>query len=57
MSELSGLSNLLYKYKGLNLDKTSPEGRKVLEQLKKMEHKATNLRQPKVPWSLCCARP
>ncbi|MDO7786559.1 citramalate synthase [Desulforamulus aquiferis] len=39
MSELSGLSNLLYKYKGLNLDKTSPEGRKVLEQLKKMEHK------------------
>lgn len=39
MSELSGLSNLLYKYKELNLDKGSPEGRQVLEQLKNMEHR------------------
>lgn len=39
MSELSGLSNLLYKYKELNLDKSSPEGRRVLEQLKSMEHR------------------
>lgn len=39
MSELSGLSNLLYKYKELHLDKNSPEGRQVLEQLKNMEHR------------------
>ncbi len=39
MSELSGLSNLLYKYKELHLDKSSPEGRRVLEQLKNMEHR------------------
>lgn len=39
MSELSGLSNLLYKYKELHLDKSSPEGRQVLEQLKNMEHR------------------
>ncbi|MEG6523353.1 citramalate synthase [Desulfotomaculum sp. 1211_IL3151] len=39
MSELAGISNLLYKYKELQLDKGSPEGRQVLEQLKNMEHK------------------
>ena len=39
MSELSGLSNLLYKYKELHLDKSSPDGRGVLEQLKNMEHR------------------
>lgn len=39
MSELAGISNLLYKYKELNLDKNSPEGRQVLEQLKNLEHR------------------
>ncbi len=39
MSELSGISNLLYKYKELHLDKSSPQGRQVLEQLKSMEHR------------------
>ncbi|ABO48838.1 (R)-citramalate synthase [Desulforamulus reducens MI-1] len=38
MSELAGISNLLYKYKELHLDKSSPEGRQVLEKLKNMEH-------------------
>lgn len=39
MSELSGISNLLYKYKELHLDKSSPEGRQVLDQLKNLEHR------------------
>lgn len=39
MSELSGISNLLYKYKELHLDKSSPEGRQVLDQLKSLEHR------------------
>ncbi|MFZ5598571.1 MAG: citramalate synthase [Bacillota bacterium] len=39
MSELSGISNLLYKYKELHLDKNSPEGRQVLDQLKNLEHR------------------
>ncbi len=38
MSELAGISNLLYKYKELHLDKSSPEGRQVLDQLKNLEH-------------------
>lgn len=39
MSELSGISNLLYKYKELHLDKNSPEGRQVLAELKKLENR------------------
>ncbi|CCO07858.1 citramalate synthase [Desulforamulus hydrothermalis] len=39
MSELAGISNLLYKYKELHLDKNSPEGRQVLDRLKNLEHR------------------
>ena len=40
VSELSGMSNLLYKYKELNLqvDQQSEEGRRILEEIKKMEN-------------------
>jgi len=40
ISELSGMSNLLYKYKELNLkvDQQSPEGRRVLEEIKNLEN-------------------
>jgi len=40
VSELSGMANLLYKYKELNLDvdKQSPEGRHILEEIKKLEN-------------------
>lgn len=40
LSELSGMSNLLYKYKELNLqvDQQSPEGRRILEEIKQMEN-------------------
>ncbi|MHB1042186.1 MAG: citramalate synthase [Eubacteriales bacterium] len=40
VSELSGMSNLLYKYKELNLqvDRQSPEGRRVLEEIKQLEN-------------------
>ncbi|BAF58716.1 isopropylmalate/homocitrate/citramalate synthases [Pelotomaculum thermopropionicum SI] len=39
VSELSGMSNLLYKYKELNLDieRQSPEGKRILEDIKKLE--------------------
>ncbi len=38
VSELSGMSNLLYKYKELNLDLgKSEEGKKLLEEIKEME--------------------
>jgi 2-isopropylmalate synthase len=41
VSELSGMSNMLYKYKELNLkvDKQSPEGKRVLEEIKNLENK------------------
>ncbi len=41
VSELSGMSNLLYKYRELNLDvrNTGREERQVLEELKEMEHR------------------
>ncbi|NLI13324.1 MAG: citramalate synthase [Peptococcaceae bacterium] len=40
VSELSGMSNMLYKYKELNLqvDKQSPEGKRVLEEIKNLEN-------------------
>jgi len=40
VSELSGMSNLLYKYKELNLqvDRQSQEGRRILEEIKQMEN-------------------
>lgn len=40
VSELSGMSNLLYKYNELNLqvDQQSPEGRRVLEEIKNLEN-------------------
>ena len=40
VSELSGMSNLLYKYKELNLqvDRQSPEGRRILEEIKQLEN-------------------
>lgn len=40
VSELSGMSNLLYKYKELNLqvDQQSEEGRRILEEIKQMEN-------------------
>ncbi len=40
VSELSGMSNILYKYKELNLqvDKQSPEGKRVLEEIKNLEN-------------------
>lgn len=40
VSELSGLSNLLYKYKELNLqvDQQSPEGRRILTEIKNLEN-------------------
>lgn len=40
VSELSGMSNLLYKYKELNLqlDRQSPEGRRILEEIKDLEN-------------------
>ncbi len=41
VSELSGISNLLYKYKELNLqvEQQSPEGRRILDELKKLENR------------------
>ncbi|MCL2766071.1 MAG: citramalate synthase [Peptococcaceae bacterium] len=41
VSELSGMSNLLYKYKELNLqvDQQSEEGKRILEEIKQMESK------------------
>ena len=41
VSELSGMSNLLYKYKELNLqvERQSEEGRRILEEIKQMENK------------------
>ena len=40
VSELSGKSNLLYKYKELNLqvDQQSSEGKRILEEIKKLEN-------------------
>ncbi len=40
VSELSGMSNMLYKYKELNLkvDKQSPEVKRVLEEIKNLEN-------------------
>lgn len=40
VSELSGMSNLLYKYQELNLDVESAgdEGRRILEEIKELEH-------------------
>lgn len=40
VSELSGVSNLLYKYKELNLgfDRQSPEDRRILEEIKHLEN-------------------
>jgi 2-isopropylmalate synthase len=40
ISELSGMSNLLYKYKELNLefDKQSPESKRILEEIKQLEN-------------------
>jgi 2-isopropylmalate synthase len=40
VSELSGMSNLIYKYKELNLqvDQQSPEGRRILEEIKQLEN-------------------
>lgn len=41
ISELSGMSNILYKYKEHNLpvDRQSPEGQRVLEEIKQLENK------------------
>lgn len=40
ISELSGMSNLLYKYKEMNLnfDRQSPEGKLILEEIKELEN-------------------
>ncbi len=40
ISELSGISNLLYKYKDLNIrvDHQTPEGRRVLDEIKQLEN-------------------
>ncbi|OPY56891.1 MAG: 2-isopropylmalate synthase [Pelotomaculum sp. PtaU1.Bin035] len=40
ISELSGMSNLLYKYKEFNLqiDQQSPEGKRILEEIKQLEN-------------------
>lgn len=40
VSELSGQSNLLFKAQemNLNLDKSSPEGRKIIQKIKELEH-------------------
>jgi 2-isopropylmalate synthase len=40
VSELSGMSNLLYKYKEMNLqvDRGGTEGRRILEEIKQMEN-------------------
>lgn len=40
ISELSGMSNLLYKYKEMNLefDKQSPEAKLILEEIKELEN-------------------
>jgi len=40
VSELSGMSNLLYKYKELNLqvDHQTPEGRRILDEIKQLEN-------------------
>jgi 2-isopropylmalate synthase len=41
VSELSGISNLLYKYKELNLDldQQNQEGKRILEEIKNMENR------------------
>jgi len=41
VSELSGISNMLYKYKELNLniDKQNQEGKRILEEIKNMENR------------------
>lgn len=41
VSELSGISNLLYKYKELNLhiDEQNQEGKRILEEIKSMENR------------------
>lgn len=41
VSELSGMSNLLYKYRELNLDveAAGQEGRRLLEEIKELEHR------------------
>jgi 2-isopropylmalate synthase len=41
ISELSGISNMLYKYKELNLnvDQQNQEGRRILEEIKNMENR------------------
>jgi 2-isopropylmalate synthase len=40
ISELSGMSNLLYKYKDLNIrvDHQTPEGRRILDEIKQLEN-------------------
>ncbi|MDD2553877.1 MAG: alpha-isopropylmalate synthase regulatory domain-containing protein, partial [Desulfotomaculaceae bacterium] len=41
VSELSGISNLLYKYKelDLNIDEQNQEGKRILEEIKEMENR------------------
>ena len=58
VSELSGISNLIFKAKeyGIDLKKDSPEVRRVLEVLKEMEHQGYQFEEGEASFELLLAR-
>jgi len=58
VSELSGISNMIYKAKGYGIDlkKDSPEVRKVLQVLKEMEHQGYQFEEGEASFELLLKR-
>ncbi len=58
VSELSGISNLVYKAKGYGIDlkKDSPEVRKILQVLKEMEHQGYQFEEGEASFELLLKR-
>ncbi len=58
VSELSGISNLLYKAKdyGVDLKKDSPEAKKIIEILKNMEHQGYSFEEGEASFELLLKR-